>query len=258
MRLALALGVALCISNLPASLSAQDGGATAADTAELPDWSGIWVSEGPEYGITGFSFGQEPPLLNVMNPDVPWNDVGQPIRDAAAEFVMTGSNKADGWGYPLMMGGPPPLQFLITSGETIILNTYRDLRHIYTDGRDHLDEDVRWPTVWGDSIGHWEGDTLVIETVGVEEPVRYFWINQTFSRNAVYHERIRMIAPDRIENVMTVTDPERLERPWTATIYYRPAPYIDRLIHDTYTNDRSEVDESGLFIILPPEDESGD
>ncbi len=229
----------------------------AEQAAVLPDWSGIWVTEGPDFGVSGFPLGGGGPVLSVPNEAVPWNEAGRRIREEALARARAGDSKADGWGYPLMMSGPPPLQFLVTPDETIILNTYRDLRHIYTDGRGHLDEDVRWPTVWGDSVGHWDGDKLVIETVGVEEPDRYFFANIPFSANAVYTERIRRVAPDRIENTFTVTDPERLEHPWTVTLAYVPAPFIDRLIHDAYTNDRSELDDEGLFTILPPQDEGG-
>lgn len=239
------------LAALPSIVPAQD-----VPAATLPDWSGIWINEGQVYGISGFSVRTPPPLM-LLHEGVPWNAEGRRIRDAAVAAMMAGQGKAEGWGYPLMMGGAPPLQFLVTPGETLILNIYRDLRHIYTDGRGHVAETERWNTVWGDSIGYWEGDTLVIETVAVEEPHRYFNTNQPFSASATYVERIRRVAQDRIENQMTITDPERLEHPWTINLAYVPAPYMDRLIHDALTNDRSELDEGGLFTILPPHDEAG-
>ena len=45
----------------------------------------------------------------------------------------------------------------------------REIRHIYTDGRPHPSADEIWPTPWGDSIGHWEGETLVVDTIAVQE-----------------------------------------------------------------------------------------
>jgi len=100
-----------------------------------------------------------------------------------------------------MMDGAPPLQFVVTPEETLIFNTYRDLRHIYTDGRAHPPEEDRWPTTWGDSVGRWEGDTLVIDTVSVREPNKYFGISVWLSDGAHYTERLRMTSPDRIEGV---------------------------------------------------------
>lgn len=42
---------------------------------------------------------------------------------------------------------------MITPEETLIVNMYRDVRHVYTDGRSHTPEDERWVTIWGDSVG---------------------------------------------------------------------------------------------------------
>jgi hypothetical protein len=60
-----------------------------------------------------------------------------------------------------------------------------------------------------------------------------------------------MVNPDRIESVMTVTDPVALSAPWVVNIVYERAKGLDRMIHDDYDNDRSEV-EGGLFTIVPP------
>ena len=132
-----------------------------------------------------------------------------------------------------MMDGAPPLQFVITPEETLIFNTYRDLRHVYTDGRPHPPEQDRWPTTWGDSVGRWEGDTLVIDTVSVREPNKYFGISAWLSDQAHYTERLRMVAPDRIEGEMTIVDPVTLSRPWVVKLTYKRADGFDRLIHDS-------------------------
>ena len=122
-----------------------------------------------------------------------------------------------------MMDGAPPLQFVITPEETLIFNTYRDLRHVYTDGRPHPPEEDRWPTTWGDSVGHWDGDTLVIDTVSVREPNKYFGVSAWLSDQAHYTERLRMVAPDRIEGEMTIVDPATLSQPWVVKLNYKRA-----------------------------------
>jgi hypothetical protein len=71
------------------------------------------------------------------------------------------------------------------------------------------------------------------------------------SSKARYVERIRMVGPDRIENEITIEDPETLTAPWTAKMAYVRAEGLDRLIHEAFTNDRSEV-EGGAFTIEPP------
>lgn len=215
-----------------------------------PDWKGVWIAEGLTADISGFP----PPgarFYKLYGIEAPWNEEGRRRFD-----VMTssqGDQKAWGWGYPMMMDSAAPLQFLITPSETLIINMYRDVRHIPTDGRDHPPEDDRWPTTWGDSVGHWEDDTLVIDTISVRDPTRYFFSSPPLSEQAHYVERLRMTGPDRIESVMTIEDPVTLAEPWVIELIYVRAAGLDRLIHDDYFNDRSEV-EGGVFTILLPQD----
>ena len=223
--------------------------------AKLPDWRGIWVSErGLNTGISGFTdeLGQRDarPLV-LIDPAGPWTDAGRE-RISAMQAGST-ARKAQGWGYPMMMIGPAPLQFVITPEETLIVNIYQEIRHIFTDGRDHPNEEDRWVTTWGDSVGKWEGDTLVIDTISVREPVKFFQMVPPFTDQAHYTERLRMTAPDRIETAITVEDPLTLTRPWTVKTFYQRTPNLDRLIHDAFDNDRSVV-EGDAFTIAPPKD----
>jgi hypothetical protein len=211
-----------------------------------PDWRGYWVGEGLTAEISGFPSGANYKLLGG---DAPWSEEGR--KRVEATRGRQADQKANGWGFPLMMSSAAPMQFLITPRETLIINIYRDVRHVYTDGRSLPAEEDRWPTTWGESVGRWEGDTLVIETVSVRNPNRYFFSSPPLSEQARYVERLRMTSPDRIESVMTVTDPVALSAPWVVNIVYERAKGLDRMIHDDYDNDRSEV-EGGLFTIVPP------
>jgi hypothetical protein len=220
--------------------------------AGLPDWRGIWIAENSfELGISGFASdmgqpGAKPHVL--IDPAGPWTDAAR--QRMAAMFADSTSRKALGWGYPMMMAGPAPLQFVITPEETVIINIYQEVRHIYTDGRAHPPLEDRWVTTWGDSIGHWEGDTLVIDTVSVREPIKYFQMVPPFSDEAHYVERLRLTAPDRIETEITVEDPQSLRQPWTVKTAYKKTPNLDRLLHDAFENDRNEL-EGDTFTILP-------
>jgi hypothetical protein len=231
--------------------------------ATLPNWDGYWslatmrpeiygfdarmLSSGNEVGQKALeSLGQTYPLAGTA---APWNDAGR-----ARFFAVLGSmagRKADGWGYPMMMGGAAPLQFHISPEETLILNMYREVRHIYTDGRSLVPEADRWVTTWGESIGRWEGDTLVIETVGVRYPPDFFQLAPPLSENARYMERIRRTGADTMESDVTIEDPETLTGPWHAKVSYIREKQLDRLVHDVFTNDRSELD-GNAFTIEPP------
>ena len=221
--------------------------------ASLPDWRGIWIAEsGFDTGISGFpdTIGQPGAKPRQMvDPAGPWNAEGQ--RRLAGMYAGMASRKAAGWGFPLMMDSPAPLQFLITPEETIIINIYQEARHVYTDDRDHPPEEDRWITTWGDSVGHWEDDTLVIDTVWVRDPSRYFQAAPPFSEEAHYVERLQMTAPDRIELEMTIVDPVTLSAPMVVKSAFVRTPNLDRLVHDAFENDRSELD-GGTFTIAPP------
>jgi len=213
------------------------------------DWKGLWIGEGLTAQISGFPG----PGANykLLGQDAPWSAEGRARVEATS--ARQADSKANGWGFPLMMNSAAPMQFLIAPDETLIINIYRDVRHVYTDGRAHPAEEDRWPTTWGDSVGRWEGDTLVIDTVSVRNPNRYFFSSPPLSEQAHYVERLRMTSKDRIESVMTIEDPVTLTAPWVVNLVYVRATGLDRMIHDDYDNDRSEV-EDGLFTILPAEE----
>jgi hypothetical protein len=154
-------------------------------------------------------------------------------------------------GLPDDDGCGAPFEILVTPHKTLIINVYRDVRHIYTDGRAHPPDEERWPTTWGDSVGLWDGDTLVVDTVSVRNPPLYFFSSPPLSEQAHYVERLRKNGPDRIDSVMTIEDPVTLAEPWVLHLTYVRAESTDRLLNDDYANDRSEVD-GGVFTITPP------
>jgi hypothetical protein len=87
---------------------------------------------------------------------------------------------------------PYPLEFLFTPGRvTIAIETYSVVRRIHTDGR-ALPADPD-PSYQGSSIGHWQGDTLVVETIGV---LRKRACSVMGQRRLRITERMRLVAPD--------------------------------------------------------------
>jgi hypothetical protein len=85
-------------------------------------------------------------------------------------------------------------------------------RLIPTDGRTHVSQGIRqW---MGDSVGRWDGDTLVVETTNFTDKVLY--------RGAAEHlhlvERITRVGPDEIDYRVTLTDPTTFARPWTIAV----------------------------------------
>ena len=118
-------------------------------------------------------------------------------------------------GMPEVMGWPYPIQFLYSPGlVTLAIESDSQVRRIYTDGRGHpADPD---PSFNGDSVGHWDGDALVIDTVALN-PTTELAPGVGYSDQAHIVERVRKTGPDVLEIVTTVTDPKVLTAPWTTT-----------------------------------------
>jgi hypothetical protein len=109
-------------------------------------------------------------------------------------------------------------------------------RRIYTDGRGHPSGDDLWPTYMGHSVGHWEGDTLVVDTVGMF-PGAYDMTGAPYSDKIHMVERIRLIGPDKLENVMTIDDSVMLTRPFTVRRTYTRVPLAKDAIIGSYCSD---------------------
>ena len=114
------------------------------------------------------------------------------------------------------------LQFVITPEETLIFNTYRDLRHIYTDGRPHIGNAIR--QYLGDSRARWDGDVLIVETTNLTDQTSI-----GLNGNGLRHsdqmrmiERIRRVADDIVQYQLTVDDPVAYPRPFTISIPLTP------------------------------------
>ncbi len=118
-------------------------------------------------------------------------------------------------GMPGIMNQPYPMEFLLTPGKmTIVIEAYTQVRHIYTDGR-KLPEDPD-EKFFGTSIGHWEGDTLVVETVGFS-PLTQIAAGIPHSDNMKILERFRLTDPDTMSIETTITDPKALTAPYTSS-----------------------------------------
>ena len=116
---------------------------------------------------------------------------------------------------PPMVPGPynNNYQIVQTPKAVVILNEMiHDTRTIPTDGRPHLPFTVRqWR---GDSVGHWEGDTIVIDTTNFNDRTNF----RGAGENMHLVERFTLVDRDTLLYQFTVNDPESFTRPWTAAI----------------------------------------
>jgi hypothetical protein len=125
-------------------------------------------------------------------------------------------------GMPEMMLAIFPMEVLQTQGQlTIIQEAFNQVRRIYIGGAPVPVEDAE-PGFFGHSWAKWEGDTLVVETVGVKESVRNRDVPH--SPEMRIHERIRKLDADHFEDEITIVDPAYLTGPWKFTYTYQRRP----------------------------------
>jgi hypothetical protein len=122
-------------------------------------------------------------------------------------------------GMPRSMYTPSPYQILQPPGYVVLLFERMSWRQIPLDGRTHLPDNVR---LWmGDSVGHWEGDTLVVETTNLNGKAWMNEVGDVLSHAAHVVERFTPVDADNITWRATVTDPVAYTRPWTIQIGLR-------------------------------------
>lgn len=146
-------------------------------------------------------------------------------------------------GMPGIMTQPYPMEFLLTPGKvTIVIEAYMQVRHIYTDGRP-LPEDPD-PKFHGTSIGHWEGNTLVVDTVGFS-PITTLAAGVPHSDKMRIMERFSLLDPDTMSIETTITDPVVLAAPYTTTNTLRRHRNWTTEEYICEENNRNSVDETG-------------
>jgi len=216
--------------------------------AKLPDFNGVWeVRMGPPSGtvnpsgIINPAVGV-PPLRPTQLALTPEYEAKRKLLLAHAEQDNQSANCLPP-GMPGIMAQPYPMEFLLTPGQvTIVIEAYSQVRHIYTDGRPLPDDPD--PNFFGTSVGHWEGDTLVVESIGFS--------TQTEIEPHVPHsekmrilERFRLTDPNTMSIETMVTDPEALAAPYVTNRALKRHRSWTIAEYICEQNNRNFVDASG-------------
>jgi hypothetical protein len=230
--------------------------------AAWPDWTGIWMTEAEAM----LERRQLPPLPLLWHkpPHTPqaqqqYAPGGFPYDTAPnllAEIVNPSKPKVCGSvGFPAVMEFPfeeASFELLVTPELVLFVSADHTIRHIYTDGRSHPKPEDLWPTPVGDSIGHWDGQTLVVDTIArTAGPVFPRPGIANLSEQAHFTERLRRIDADTLEDTMTIEDPLRFTRPWHITVRYTRVKGLDRIIPTGCEHDR-DPDVNGQDVASQP------
>ena len=222
-RLALVLFAMLWIGGAYAAEKSPQGN-TWDSIKALPDWSGVW-------GLDDASFAKVVAASSAAdgNPNIPpltakyaalrrENGAANGGRGPDGKGVVTNSVNCIPDGMPGVMIAPFAFEFLFTPGRVTIIPEDNEVRRIYTDGRPHPDDPD--PTFMGHSIGHWEGKTLVVDTVGMLTQAQLLvGLHVTEKTHVV--ERIFRKDAETMQIDTTVTDPDLFTRPDRYTRTYK-------------------------------------
>ena len=208
-------------------------------SGNIPDITGSWErARDPSIPAQ-----PQPPLMPQYLKE--WQAQAQAAREASAkgqpiaERVVLCLPE----GMPGMMAGPFPMEILQSKGQvTIIQEAYTQVRRILLDRQQKPVDDVE-PGFYGYSVGHWDGGTLMADTIGIREDVRYQ--NVPHSKDIHIKERISLGPNGILRDEITIEDPTVLEKPWTFTYGYRRMPDY-QLLEYICEDNREYADEKGL------------
>jgi hypothetical protein len=232
---------ALLAGALLASLAAP----LAAQSPAPPDLTGSWERYPPP-GETA-----DPRYAPSVIPDPPlkqeYMTEYRANQDKLAARLKEGQPAGDDYvrclpdGMPAMMMGMFPMEIFQRPEQiNITQEAFNQTRRVYLNQPLPAWDEVD-PSFYGRSVGHWEGDTLVVETTGIKENVRFRWTPHSEAMKIT--ERLRLLAPDILQDQITVED-SYLEKPWTYSYSFRRMPDY-RLQEYVCEDNREYVDEQG-------------
>jgi len=229
----LAVVVALASTRATRAQSAETNMAKAQASGQLADLSGVWRrSRRPPDNARKYTIYELALSLTNEKPQMtPWG---------AAKFKANKPNLGPNavslseTNDPIMKCFPPgvprvylvraePLEIMQVPGRVVMLFEYDHfVREIYTDGREHAKD---LPGSWmGDSIGKWDGDTLVVDTTGFNDKT---WLdNEGHPHSEDLHvvELIKRTSHDTMTIDTTIEDPKAYTKPWGGHAIYELKP----------------------------------
>jgi hypothetical protein len=142
-----------------------------------------------------------------------------------------------------MMTYPYPFEILQTPGRiTLLFEAESQVRRIFLRNK-HLDPDDLDPSYYGDSIGRWEGDVLLVDTIGFNTDTEVQ--GMPHSEDMHITERIHFIKPNTIEDELTVIDPKAFVKPFVEKLVYSRRPGWRIREYSCEENNRDAPDAGG-------------
>ncbi len=187
--------------------------------------TGTWFVDLSE-GFANFMFGPPyPEFIGQAKEDYEegqrYRARGEPYRDAIGQCFPAG--------IPMLMTRVWPIAMVqLPTAIYMVSNFNNGFRQIFLDGRDYSDPDLIIYTYNGESIGHWEGDTLVVNTRYIETYNHYIDTGVPISEQFRVQERMRMLEDGEILQIEYImTDPQNWVGEWRSTKQWLRVDYTD-------------------------------
>ncbi|HWF11028.1 MAG TPA: hypothetical protein VG297_21315 [Bryobacteraceae bacterium] len=217
-------------------------------SAATPDFTGVWAVYRGGRGADP-KLAPSPPGAINLKPEYakPYEARRAVEADASkrGEQLATKSAQCVPYGVPTMMSvAIYPVEFIQTAQQlTIISEAFSEVRRVYLGVPQAKIDDVA-PGYYGRSVGRWDGDTLVVDTIGIKPSVAGYR-GMPHSDQMHVTERITMPAPDYLHDQITIDDPVVLEKPVTYTLAYKRMPGYE-MVEFVCDNNREYIDENGV------------
>jgi hypothetical protein len=213
----------LCAMASPASSQAPASVAVSRTPDGKPDLSGFWqVSNTAAWDIQDHRAQKGIPAGQgvVEGHEIPYQPWAATKKNDNFENRATADPESKCYlpGVPRITYMPFPFQIAQTPRDVIVLYEYAHaVRTIHTDGSPHPAGHIDW---WlGDSRGHWEGDSLIVDIVHFNDRT---WFDRAgnFHSDALHVvERFTPVDPDHIDYAVTIEDPKVFTRPWKMSMF---------------------------------------
>jgi hypothetical protein len=187
--------------------------------------------------------------------ELPYTAWGKSKWDNYASFMQTNGDYVGNclpFGMSRSLYGPHPMQIMHDNDHFVLLFEQNSMFHVVpTDGR-ALTPDL--PRSWfGESVGHWEGDTLVVETANLNGYTRVDTIGHPLSARARITQTFRRVNVGTIEHTFTLNDPKTYTSPWTVRDTWPLTPDITLMEYACMENNRAFT-EGRIKLFVPPDD----
>jgi hypothetical protein len=202
----------------PAMLAQANNQASPAMTmaaTSARDLSGVWVQKGGQSSSLLTSMQQEPPLTAWGKAHFKAAKSSDPKKQTGGANTSDPHTYCDPVGMPRMDLTKRPIEIVETGDEVYIFYEQdHSWRQIYTDGRALPDSPD--PSYLGYSVGKWEGETLVVETVGLNDKTWLDDAGHPHTDGLQVVERIQRTGADTLQVSLTIGDPKAYSKTWTS------------------------------------------